>query len=120
MLPLVLAQVDPVKTAADGLAANFWPYALALVGAALVFVVRQYVAAQTAHAKELSEVRTAHAAELAKRNEAHAAELAKLQAQLIEALRDASKEQRDLLLQIVPLTGKLTQGLEIVEQMSRE
>lgn len=115
----MLAQIDP-KAAADGLVG---PAALGwiIVGLviALAFVVRAYMAQNTEHAKALADANAKHAAELSAERAAHSAALAGVQAQLIEQLRTDAKEQRELLMQIVPLAGKLTEGLEIIESLSK-
>lgn len=109
LAPLMLAQIDP-KAAADGLVG---PAALGwiIVGLviALVFVVRAYMAQNTAHAKALADA-----------NAAHAAEVAAMQKEMRETQRSDAKEMRELVRETVPLAGKLTEGLEILERLSKE
>lgn len=48
---------------------------------------------------------------------AHASELLDSQTKLIESIRADAKEQREILSQIVPLSTRLTEGLEILERV---
>ncbi len=93
---IVLAQVDP-KAAADGLVG---PAALGwiIVGLviALVAVVRAYVV-------------------LSRENKA---ELATREKEARETAKADAKEQREMLMQIVPLSAKLTEGLESLERIT--
>lgn len=92
---MVLGQIDP-KVAAEGLGSNFLPWALVLTLVALAFVVRAYLA----------------------QNTAHAAEIAAMQKEARETQRADAKETRELLMQIVPLSAKLTEGLESLERIT--
>lgn len=92
---MLLAQIDP-KAAAEGLGANFLPWALVLTLVALAFVVRYAIS----------------------QNTAHAAAVAAMHAEQLTAQRENAKEMRELLMQIVPLSTKLTEALEIVERLT--
>ena len=48
----------------------------------------------------------------------HAKALEAAQAKLVETIRADAKEQREILSQIVPLSTKLTEGLEILERVT--
>lgn len=91
-----LAQIEVVKPVAEGLGSNFLPWALAI---ALVAIGVLF--------KLLWDEKTKHAAEMAAR-EKEAREIARADA----------KEQRELLMQIVPLSAKLTEGLESLERIT--
>jgi apolipoprotein N-acyltransferase len=91
----VLGQLDP-KAAAEGLGANFLPWALVIVLFALAWVVKAYV----------------------DQGQKHALELAAVQKEARETQRADAKETRELLMQIVPLSAKLTEGLESLERIT--
>lgn len=44
--------------------------------------------------------------------------LADLQTKYVETIRADAKEQREILAQVVPLTAKLTEGLELLEKLT--
>lgn len=102
MVAVLLAQIDP-KVAAEGLGRDFLPWAVVALVLALGAVIRW----------ALSLNATIHANE-----KANAAQVAKLQSERTEREREHAKELRDLLMQLVPLTTKLTEGLEIVERLT--
>lgn len=96
---MVLAQVDPTAAVAGGLAggnATALAWALAIAGGVIVYLYKQ-----------VSDLRSTHAAELAA-----------LQKETKEAQKSDAKEQRELLMQIVPLSAKLTEGLESLERIT--
>jgi len=111
----MLAQVDPTKAIAEGLGANFLPYALALVLLALVFVVRAFMTQGAEHRAELKAIAVAAEA----RDKAHAEALALAHNERLVDMKNDAKEQREILSQIVPLAAKLTEGLEILERLTQ-
>ncbi len=116
----VLAQIDVVKPVAEGLGANFLPYALALVIGALLFSVKFALDLIKTHATATAEQNAKHAAALADKETKHAEQIAVLNAKLVERLDTNGKEQRETLMLIIPLVSKLTAGLETIEEQARE
>lgn len=51
---------------------------------------------------------------------AHLAEVSALQATLLATVKSGGEEQRKLLMEVVPLSAKLSEGLEILERLSKE
>jgi hypothetical protein len=98
MIPTLLAQVDP-STVANGLSKDLntalaWGLALALLAIAYLFK------SQNDERKEYAKA------------------LEAAQTKLVETIRADAKEQREILSQIVPLSTKLTEGLEILERVT--
>lgn len=104
MTPLFLAQLD-AKTAAEGIGANFLPWAIVGLCIALGFTVKAYLA---------------KSAEVAALHVAQAAALEKAASERLADVKADAKEQREILSQIVPLSTKLTEGLEILERLTKE
>lgn len=94
---MVLGQVDPATVAGgfskDLTTALAWGLALALIAVAYLF--RQISANNAEHAKEIAALNKAQ----------------------FEQLRADAKEQREILQQIVPLAGKLVEGVETLERV---
>lgn len=93
----MLAQIDP-SVVANGLASApiAWIAALALGGGVYLF-------------RLLNEER-----------KAHLAEVAALQATLLSTVKAGAEEQRKLLTELIPLSEKLSEGLEILERLTKE
>jgi hypothetical protein len=102
----LLGQIDP-KSAAEGLGANFLPWALVIVLFALAWVVKVAIDQNREHAKESAETR-----------QTHAKEIAALQGKLLETVQAHAKEQRELLTQLVPLASALAEGAEHLERVA--
>lgn len=92
----VLAQIDP-KAAADGLVG---PAALGWIIVGLVIALLAVVRAYVLLGRESK------------------AEVTAMQKEARETQRADAKEQRELLMQIVPLSAKLTEGLESLERIT--
>ena len=92
----VQASVDPVSAAAGGLATNPLAYICAVLLAVVAFLYRQQVARETAQAAALEALRK----------------------QQIEDARSDQKEQRELLMQVVPLSSKLVEAVELLEKIT--
>jgi hypothetical protein len=92
---LILGQIDPTPVA-DGLAKNplAWGLALSLLAIGYLF-------------RTMNDER-----------KAHATALEAAQKTLVETIKADAKEQREILSQIVPLSSKLTEGLEILERVT--
>lgn len=99
--------VDPTATIANGLGSNFLPWALAICLLAVAYLF-----------KTLNEERkTAAAATAAAAEKANAA-AEKASAERLADVKQDAAEQRAILSQIVPLSTKLTEGLEILERIT--
>ncbi len=93
----MLGQIVPSEVA-NGLAAApiAWVAALSMAGGVYLF-------------RLLNEER-----------KAHLAEVAALQATLLSTVKAGAEEQRQLLTELIPLSEKLTEGLEILERLTKE
>ena len=87
--------MDP-STVATGLASNPLAWGLALSLGAIGYLFKQPSAEREARAKDLADS----------------------QAKLIEQLRVDAKDQREILSQILPLSTKLSEGLEILVRVT--
>lgn len=92
---MLLAQIDPA-TVANGLASNplAWIAALALAASGYLFTI------------------------IMRDRKDHAAELAQVRKEHLESIKADAKEQREILGQIIPLAGKLVEGLESLERIT--
>ena len=108
MVLIPLAQID-LKPGADGLGSNFLPWACAILIAALVYVVKHAVDTNAKHAGEIAALQLTHATALEK-----------VSADRLADVKADAKEQREILNQIVPLSAKLVEGLEILERLTKE
>lgn len=87
--------MDPTPIA-NGLASNPLAWGLAIALVVIAYLYRQ-----------ISEERRQYGVDLAQ-----------AQAKLIETLREDAKEQRAILSQIVPLSTRLTEAIEIIERLT--
>lgn len=113
VIPLVLAQVDPVKPLADGFASNFMPYALAVCVvtiAALAKVLRDTMK-ETTVANDARE--RAHDAEIAALQKAKDDAVAALNAQLLTQALSHAGEIRKTLEQVLPLQRQLAEMIQL-------
>lgn len=99
---LLLAQID-AKDAAEGLGRDFLPWAVVGLVGALIVVCRVAWSLNTTIHKLQAD---------------GAAALLKSQAERTEREREHAKELRDLLFQLVPLSTKMTESLEILERLT--
>lgn len=89
--------MDPASVA-NGLAVNPLAWMLAITLAVVGYLYKQLSDERVRHAKELGEAKDA----------------------LIASIRADAKEQREILSQVVPLAAKLVEGLEILEDLTRD
>ena len=99
---LVLAQID-AKSAAEGLGRDFLPWAIVGLCIALAFVVRWALSL-------IKQIQTLQA-------EAATA-LVKAASDRSEREREHAKELREVLMQVMPLSMKMAEGLELLERLT--
>lgn len=110
---MFLAQIDPTA-AAQGLGRDFLPWAVVGLVCALVAVCRvAWSLNNTIHANA-----KAAAESLAKLQAEAAAALLKAQSDRSDREREHSKELRDVIMQVVPLSTKMAEGLELLERLT--
>jgi urease accessory protein UreF len=103
-----LAQVDPEKAAA-GLGRDFLPWALVIVLAALAVLFKlawdQWTKRDAEKTEQIKQLTADNAA---------------LQKELRDTTKANGEEQRKLMFEIVPLTGKVVDALEYLEARKLE
>jgi len=113
---MLLAQVDPTKALADGLGAQFLPYALAIVVLALVGMFKLLWDQNTKHAVDLAALTKTHADEIAALNKANDTETAALQADRLARVSAAAEAQQALLLKVLPLQNQLAEMIRLTSK----
>jgi len=113
---MLLAQVDPTKTLADGLGTQFLPYALAICLLVIAFLFKLLWDQNTKHALALETMNKAQDVEVANLRTAHASEVSALQADRLARVSAAAEAQQALLLKVLPLQNQLAEMIRLTSK----
>lgn len=113
---MILAQIEVVKPIAEGLGSHFLPWACALELVAIVFMFKLLWDQGKANAAEKEKREREHDAELAALQKSKDTEKDALNVQLLAQMRADAEAQRNLMLQIVPLSGQLVEMIRLTDK----